>query len=180
MGAINPLRDHNSVASLGMGALLWWGITFLLALYAGGWISGRLSRTGNKFETQIHGILTWVLFVMMNIYLMTSAAGSILNTAGTLAGKTDSSTLQTQVNNFTATVNDPAAAARARETANDIAAGLSKAGIFSFVGLLLGAFIASMGATMGRGKTYDDYDDVDTYRRRSEYLDPRPATPTLG
>jgi len=174
MGSVDPLRERNPVAGLGMGALVWWTISLLIALYAGGWVAGKLSRTMNRFESIMHGILTWIVFVLFNIYLLTSAAGTIMNAAGgvmsstvSLAGhglsaaspavtekleqndagidqtgiSTDSSAIQSQIDKLKAKA--PEAEAKAREVGDALASSLSKAGIYSFIGLLLGAFIAA-------------------------------------
>jgi len=179
MGAINPLRDRNPLEGLGMGALLWWGITFLLALFAGGWVSGRLSRTGNRFETMVHGILTWVMFVLVNVYILTSAVGSVLNATGNVAGSADPAMVQNQAGEQRS--NGAVTDTRNRQTENEVAADLSKAGIYSFIGLLFGAIVAAMGSTMGRGKSYNDYEDVDANRHGSDYVAPHhPISPAIG
>lgn len=180
-GAVDPLKEKNPMDGLGMGALIWWIITFLIALFAGGWVSGRLSGAAHKFESVLHGVLTWVIFVLFNIYLLTSAAGSILNTAGGILGSTlslagqgavaaspalankaeqkideqniDSSDVQNQIEKLKAKA--PEAEAKARQVGEDVAKALSKAGIYSFIGLLLGAAVAGFASNMGR-RTDDD------------------------
>ncbi len=178
MGAVNPLSGHDHMANLGIGVLLWWVITFLIALFVGGWVAGRLSRTANRFETAIHGILTWVTFVLFNVYMLTSVAGSAINTASNAAGRTNLATTQTQGSNLNTNTIPPDT--RTRQTENDVASDLSKAGIYSFIGLLLGAIIAAIGSTMGRGTKYEDYDDVDINRYRNDYITPRPISPAIG
>lgn len=176
MSSIDPLKERNPMSGLGTGTLIWWIITFLLALYAGGWVAGRLSGTTQRFESMLHGILTWVIFVMLNLYMLTSAAGGILNTVGGVLGSTlslagqgaaaaapsltgkiqqtlnsqnlDSSNVQQQVDNLKAKA--PEAEAKAREVGDDVASALAKAGIYSFIGLLLGAVIAAFASYRGR------------------------------
>jgi len=178
MGSVNPLRDRNPAAGMGIVAMLWWAISFLLAVFAGGWVAGRLSKTGNKFETNMHGILTWALFVIVNVYIMSSAAGSILYTAGNIAGRADSATIQERITAVNA--NPLQSEARVRLAANDVASALSKAGIFSFVGLLLGAVLAAVGSGFGRGTQNDDYDAFDDVRQRHDPGVPRAASPVVG
>jgi len=178
MGVIDPLRDRNPAAGLGTGALVWWGVSFLLSLFAGGWVAGRLSRTGNHFETRMHGILTWVLFVMVYVYVLGNAAGSIMNTAGAVASRMDSVTIQSQLIRVNA--NAPETEIKARQTADDVADALSRAGIYGFVGLLLGAIVAAMGASAGRGNRYDDIDSVDENGPRGEFISRQPGAPAIG
>lgn len=124
----------------------------------------------------MHGILTWVVFVLFNIYMLTSAAGGILNAAGGVLGSTlslvgqgavaaspslsgkveqeigqqnmDSAAMQGRLNDLKAKA--PEAETKARQVGDDVTKALSKAGIFSFLGLLLGAAIAGFAANMGR------------------------------
>lgn len=184
MSSVDPMKEQNPMAGLGTGTLVWWIITFLLALFAGGWVAGRLSGTAHRFESILHGILTWVVFVMFNIYLLTSAAGSILNTAGGILGSTlslagqgattpgvankieqkvdaqtaDTANLQNQVDKLKAKA--PEAEAKARAVGDDVALALSKAGFYSFIGLLLGAAIAAFAASRGR-RADDDVELLD-------------------
>ena len=149
----------------------------------------------------VHGILTWVVFVMFNVYLLTSAAGSILNTAGSVVGNTmslagqgaiaagssinnqgdqntvvpDSASIQNQLNRLKA--QSPQAEAKARQIGNDVASALSKVAIYAFIGLLLGAFITALAATLGRGNLYNDYDDYDADTHNRIYLTNHPVAP---
>lgn len=186
MSSVDPMKEQNPMAGLGTGTLIWWIITFLLALFAGGWVAGRLSGTAHRFESILHGILTWVIFVLFNIYLLTSAAGSILNTAGGILGSTlslagqgatapgvankieqkvaqtaDTTNVQNQVDKLKAKA--PEAEAKAREVGDDVASALSKAGFYSFIGLLLGAAIAAFAASRGR-RSDDDVELLDRTR----------------
>jgi hypothetical protein len=173
MGSVDPLREPNPLAGLGIGTLIWWTITLMIALYAGGWVAGKLSRTMNRFESMMHGILTWIVFVLFNIYLLTSAAGTVMNAAGgvvsstvSLAGRgadrtgftTDTAVMQSQIDKLKARA--PEAEEKARQVGDAVASSLSKAGIYSFIGLLLGAAIAAVAANVGRGNAFerDEYE----------------------
>lgn len=180
MGTIDPIHERNPMAGLGMGTFIWWVATFLISLYVGGWVAGKLSRTMNKFESVMHGILSWVVFVIFNVYLLTNAAGSLINTAGGILGSTTSLAGQTAIARSSASTDpsgedgniiatdmeriqneldqlkarQPEMEAKARRVADDIASSLSKAGIYAFISLLLGAIISGLAANIGRGNNY--------------------------
>lgn len=173
MSAVDPAQEQNPAAGLGTGAAIWSIVTLLLALFAGSWVAGRLSRTAHRFEGLLHGLLTFVVLILFNIYLLTSAAGSLLNTAGGILGNTVSlagqgavaasgnsqvqqkaaqaaNDLQSRVSDLQAQVQSPEAEAKARQVGEDVARAASKAGFYSFIGLLLGAIISAVGAHLGR------------------------------
>ena len=121
MGGIDPLHRANPGAGVAAGTYFWWAMTFSVSLFIGGWVSGKLSRTINRFESIMHGILTWIIFVLINFFLLTSIAGSMTNAAtGILGG----------------------------------AVSFSRACIYAFTALLLGAIFAGIAANIGRG---DDF-----------------------
>ncbi len=184
-GSIDPNEEQNPMAGVGTGALIWWIVSFLLALFAGGWVAGRLTGTRNKFNDSVHGVLTWVVFVLLNLWLLTSAAGSLIRSASGVLGSTvsmlgqgaamnapqleneidrrvDRSDVQNTVDSLQSRL--PEYKAKARAVGDDVAKGVSKGGIFGFLGLLIGAIVASIGAVIGR-RSYDT--DVAVVRKRT-------------
>jgi hypothetical protein len=158
MGAMDPIHDRNLLAGTGMGTgtFIWGVVTLLVALFLGGWVSGKLSRTMNRFESIMHGVLTWIIFVLFNFYLLTSIAGGVMNAAGGIAGNTvlsaghdlvaSSQTLSDGwIQKGGMVTTDISKSPRA------IVASSSKAGIYAFAGLLLAAVIAGVAANLGRG-----------------------------
>ncbi len=91
MSTIDPLEDKNPAAGLGTGAAIWYAISTLIALFAGGWVAGRLAGARRTFDNTLHGILTWSLTTLLTFYLLTSAVGRLIGGATRFVG----STLQT-------------------------------------------------------------------------------------
>lgn len=75
---INPATEQNPVAGLGMGAGIWFVVTILISLFAGGWVAGRLAGIPRKLESLLHGTLTWGLATLLLFYFLTSTVGSII------------------------------------------------------------------------------------------------------
>ena len=88
LSTIDPKTEADPANGLGMGSAIWYMLTSLVALYAGGWIAGRLSPARRMFDGVIHGILTWSLITLITLYFLTTAIGSILGGVGKLVGST--------------------------------------------------------------------------------------------
>jgi hypothetical protein len=118
MSTVDPMVDgaSPSASSFGIGAGIWWLISSLLALFAGGWVAGRLSGMLRPAEGSLHGLLTWALAVLATIYLLTTTVSSLVSGAGSILGTAVSATA----------TGAAAAAPKAAELAGDQ---LSKAGI---------------------------------------------------
>lgn len=91
LSTVDPLRYNTPDAStFGVGAGIWWVISSVIALYAGGWVAGHLSGSSEKTDTALHGLLTWGLAAIFTIYLLASIVGSVVSGGAAVAGKTAS------------------------------------------------------------------------------------------
>lgn len=86
LGTIEPTEESNPLSGLGTGALIWWILSSLISLFAGGFVAARV---GVSFMTKsgiIQGIMTWALYTLISAWLLTSAIGSIISGVGNLVG----------------------------------------------------------------------------------------------
>jgi hypothetical protein len=90
MGTVDPMEEANPLRGLGTGAIIWWAISMLLALFAGGYVAGHLAGVPRKLDSSLHGVLTWCLFTMVSLYLLTTAVGRIMSGVGNVLGTTAS------------------------------------------------------------------------------------------
>lgn len=88
LSTIDPKSEANPAAGLGMGSAIWYMISSLIALFAGGWIAGRLTSAHRLFDGIIHGLLTWSLITLITLYFLTTTIGNILGGVGKLVGNT--------------------------------------------------------------------------------------------
>ncbi|RYE12040.1 MAG: hypothetical protein EOP45_23580, partial [Sphingobacteriaceae bacterium] len=88
LSTIDPKTEADPTAGLGIGSAIWYIVSNLIALFAGGWIAGRLTQARRPFDGMIHGLLTWSILTMATLYLLTSTIGSVLGGAGRLLGNT--------------------------------------------------------------------------------------------
>lgn len=76
--AINPATEQNPMSGIGTGAGVWFAVTTLIALFAGGWVAGRLAGIPRTTDSLLHGVLTWGLATLLLFYLLSSTVGSII------------------------------------------------------------------------------------------------------
>ena len=93
LSTVNPVEGTTPGAStLGASAGLWWGISYLVALVAGGYVAARLAAQRlTPLDAALHGILTWAFTLLVTFYLLSTAVGSVIGGAfsavsGTLSG----------------------------------------------------------------------------------------------
>lgn len=75
-----------SAKAFSMGAGLWIVLSAIATYAIGGYIAGRLSGKPLRSTAGYHGLVTWALTTVLVIFLLTSAAGSIIG--GTLSAVT--------------------------------------------------------------------------------------------
>jgi gas vesicle protein len=76
--SINPLQESNPMQGLGTGSIIWWVITNLIALLAGGFVAGRISGASSKNLGGIHGFVSWGIYALISVWLVFSGVGSII------------------------------------------------------------------------------------------------------
>lgn len=99
LSTVNPAEGTTPQASsLGIGAAAWWGISYLLALLAGGYVAARLAPSRLSFDGALHGVLTWAFALLVTFYLLTTAVGSVIGGAFSAVSSTLSAATETVKN----------------------------------------------------------------------------------
>ena len=83
---INPQSGQR----LALGAAIWFVISSIISLFAGGWIAGRSAGVPNKRDGALHGFVTWALASLVLVYLLSTAVGGLLGGAASVLGQTAS------------------------------------------------------------------------------------------
>lgn len=172
LGAIDPMAT-GPMEGLGIGTLIWYVISMLISLFAGGWVASRLSGIPTTDSSILHGILTWGLFTIVSLFIVTTTIGAVVSGIAGVAGEATSlagrgmeaaapyaadragqlsETAADLAEDVESTINDPQTERQARKTADEIRSALSTAAIFSFIGMLLGAGAAAWGGKVGETK----------------------------
>lgn len=80
---IDPMEEQNPVEGIGMGAAIWGGVSMLISIAVGGYVSGRLAQR----EGALHGLLMFgvntLIFTWLLITIASSAVTGTMNVLGT-------------------------------------------------------------------------------------------------
>lgn len=88
IGTIDPLRYSSPDAStFGLGAGIWWIVSSVISLFAGGWVAGHLANSPDRTDALLHGLLTWGVATIVTVYLLASVVGSVARGGASLLGK---------------------------------------------------------------------------------------------
>ena len=77
---------ESDAGTLGTGAGIWGGVSLLLALSLGGWVSTRIGAIFDGTTGFFEGALVWVVSVLMMLYFASSGIGMLAGGAFKLVG----------------------------------------------------------------------------------------------
>ncbi|RYE25677.1 MAG: hypothetical protein EOP42_21270 [Sphingobacteriaceae bacterium] len=181
LGTLDVANNGNTGQGLAIGTGIWYIASLLIALFAGGWVAGRLAKDKHTSESVIHGLLVCALMFVLTFYFLTSAIGSVIGGVGSLVGKTISTatsmapTLQQAAQNRydggkqvakdsasivnAITPNNPdQALAETKRIADQAASATSTASWYVFFGIILSMLTSAFAAKFGRdSKEAADY-----------------------
>lgn len=87
---INVRQGDTPGSGLAVGAGVWFAVSALLSLFAGGWAAGRLAGVPNREDGLLHGFTTWSVTTIATICLLSSAVGGLIGGSASLLGKVGS------------------------------------------------------------------------------------------
>ena len=79
---IDPQQERNPLEHIGTGALIWTGVSMLIAIIAGGYVAGRLAQR----EGALHGLLMFGVSTLITLWLAFSLATGIIGGAFNILG----------------------------------------------------------------------------------------------
>ena len=88
LASINPMTEQSPFSGVGTGAIIWWVVSNLIAIFAGGYTAARLSGVPLPTISVFHGILSWCLYTLVSFWLLTTAVGSIVSGVGSAISQT--------------------------------------------------------------------------------------------
>ncbi|KQM63145.1 MULTISPECIES: hypothetical protein [unclassified Sphingomonas] len=88
---VDPVEGTTpGAAGFGIGAGIYWLVTTIVALGAGGYAAARVAGVHERFDALVHGLVVWGVTLILTLYLLTSAVGGIIGgafrTVGAVAG----------------------------------------------------------------------------------------------
>jgi hypothetical protein len=75
-----------NAGAIGIGAAVWWVVTYLIALVLGGFTAARLAGVARRFDGVLHGLVTWAFALLVTFYLLTTAVGGVIGGAFGVVG----------------------------------------------------------------------------------------------
>ncbi len=152
--------------NLALGSAIWYIVSMLLSLFAGGWVAGRLAKDKHTSESVIHGLLVTGLMIILTFYLLSNAVGNILggvtsmvgNNISSIQDRYQSSTNQSDIDTTQVRQDRATLERKAERIAGQAAEGAAKGALYGFAALLLSGVTGALGAKMGRDSKEPDID----------------------
>ena len=95
LATIDPAGgDTPGLGALSIGTAIWGIISFLIALFAAGWIAARLAGDPKKLDGLLHGVVAWALTTLVVMWLLTTTVSSMIGGAFSLLGNVASASAQ--------------------------------------------------------------------------------------
>lgn len=89
LSTVDPLRFSSpDMAAFGMGAAVWWAVSSVISLFAGGWVASHMAGSSEKSDAVLYGLLTWGLAAIVTAYLLASAVGAVVRGGANVVGTT--------------------------------------------------------------------------------------------
>jgi hypothetical protein len=87
LSVVNPAANATPDAgSLGLAGAVWWGVSYLIAAFFGGYAAARLAVMPNGWDGALHGLVTWAFALIVTVYLLSTAVGGLLGGAFSVVG----------------------------------------------------------------------------------------------
>ncbi len=71
--------DVASGETVGMGPLIWAGISMLIAAFVGAYVAARMSGLKRKVDGILHGVVSWAVTTLLFATFATSAGGALMS-----------------------------------------------------------------------------------------------------
>lgn len=81
LSTVDFREEANPFGGLGVGAMIWWVISSLIALFLGGFVAARLAGVTRRGNGALHGLVTYGFASLFAFYLMTTAIGAVIGGA---------------------------------------------------------------------------------------------------
>lgn len=83
---INPLYEVDPVEGFGIGAGIYFVMSAILSVLAGGYVAGALSRIQERRNRTLHGLATWALITLVSVLLLATGLGRLIGGTMSIVG----------------------------------------------------------------------------------------------
>jgi hypothetical protein len=168
----NPASGPDNMQGIGIGAGIWALASFILSLFTGGWIAGRMAGLTDKLDGLLEGFLVWSAVTALSFMFLTNTIGGILGGAAGLAGNIINTapeagvSPQATMRDIQTAVQDPQVRSdvqeRAQAVTQDVARSTATGSFWAFLALLLGALAASFAGRIGGASGLRTHSEIRT------------------
>ncbi len=86
LGVIEPTDQTDPLGGVGTGSVIWWVLSNLIALFAGGFVAARAGVSFTDISGVLQGIMTWALYTLLSAWLLTTIVGGVISGVGSAVG----------------------------------------------------------------------------------------------
>ena len=144
ISAVDPTQTE--VSKVGTGAGIWAGVSLLIALFIGGFVSTRIGATHDASTGFFAGFLVWVVSLLLVAYLAASGMSSLAGGAFSLMGGAQGVAEEVQQQAQDIQQNMP----QIQQKAQEVKPQATRAAWATFGALILSLAAAVIGAAAGR------------------------------
>jgi hypothetical protein len=83
---INPLEEVNPVEGIGIGAGIFWVVSSIISLFAGGYAAGSLAAVQETRTRTLHGLTMWGIATLLFFLLLGTGIGRIIGGTASVVG----------------------------------------------------------------------------------------------
>ena len=88
--SIDPAQGAQPGQGMAIGAVIWFVLSWVLSLGIGAWVAGQFSFSGDAKTGALQGFLVWAVSSLVIVYLLSTAAGSLIGGTASVIGRTAS------------------------------------------------------------------------------------------
>ena len=86
--SIDPAQGQQPGQGMAIGALIWFVLSWILSLAVGAWVACQFAPYEDRRAGAIQGFLVWSVSSIMLVYLLSTAAGSLIGGTASVIGRT--------------------------------------------------------------------------------------------
>ncbi|MDQ3206741.1 MAG: hypothetical protein M3Q40_09635 [Pseudomonadota bacterium] len=83
---INPMSEANPVEGIGVGSGIYFIITVILGMLAGGFVAGALASIPTHLDRTLHGLATWSVVTLLSVLLLATGLGRLIGGTMNIVG----------------------------------------------------------------------------------------------
>ena len=83
---INPLEQVNPIEGIGIGAGIYWVVSSIISLFAGGYAAGSLIAVQERRTRTLHGLTVWGIATLLFFLMLGSGVGRIIGGTASVVG----------------------------------------------------------------------------------------------